>query len=109
MLLADLVRASAEVGSTRSRKAKIAALAAALAEADLHEVATATSYLSGALRQRRTGLGWRGLTGLPEPAADSSLTVAEVHDAFEELAGLSGAGSQARRAELTAAALHRVA
>ena len=33
MLLARLVRASTEVGATRSRKAKIAALAAALAEA----------------------------------------------------------------------------
>jgi len=59
MLLARLVRASTEVGATRSRKAKIAALAAALAEADQHEVPTATAYLSGALRQRRTGLGWR--------------------------------------------------
>ena len=101
MLLADLVRASTAVGATRSRKAKIAALAAALAEADEREVPTATSYLSGALRQRRTGLGWRSLAALPDPAPTGSLTVAEVHDAFEELAGLSGAGSQARRAELT--------
>jgi len=101
MLLADLVRASTEVGATRSRKAKIAALAAALAEADQHEVPTATAYLSGALRQRRTGLGWRSLARLPEPAPEGSLTVAEVHDAFEQLAGLSGAGSQSRRSALT--------
>ena len=101
MLLADLVRASTEVGATRSRKAKIAALAAALAEAEQHEVPTATSYLSGVLRQRRTGLGWRSLARLPEPAPERSLTVAEVHDAFEQLAGLSGAGSQARRSALT--------
>jgi len=101
MLLARLVRASTEVGATRSRKAKIAALAAALAEADQHEVPTATAYLSGALRQRRTGLGWRSLARLPEPAPEGSLTVAEVHDAFEQLAGLSGAGSQARRSALT--------
>ncbi len=100
VLLTDLVKASAAVGSTRSRKAKTAALAAALAEAGPDEVLTATAYLSGVLRQRRTGLGWRGLTDLPEPAAAATLTVAEVHDAFEEMSELSGAGSQARRTEL---------
>ena len=57
VLLADLVNASAAVGSTRSRKAKTAALAAALSRAAPEEVLTATSYLSGVLRQRRTGLG----------------------------------------------------
>ena len=100
VLLTDLVKASATVGSTRSRKAKTAALAAALAEAGPDEVLTATAYLSGVLRQRRTGLGWRGLTDLPEPAAAATLTVAEVHDAFEDISELSGAGSQARRTEL---------
>ena len=92
VLLHDLVTASAAVGATRSRKAKTAALAAALAEAGADEVVTATSYLSGVLRQRRTGLGWRGLTSLPDPATESTLTVSEVHDAFEEMASLAGAG-----------------
>ncbi|MEO5710930.1 MAG: ATP-dependent DNA ligase [Nocardioidaceae bacterium] len=100
MLLADLVKASAAVGATRSRKAKTAALAAALVEAGPDEVLTATSYLSGVLRQRRTGVGWRGMTALPDPIEASSLTVSEVHDAFEEMSELAGAGSQARRAEL---------
>jgi DNA ligase 1 len=101
MLLADLVEASRVVGATRSRTAKTAALAAALAAAEPDEVETATSYLSGVLRQRRTGLGWRSLTSLPEPAAASSLTVADVHAAFEEISAVSGPGSQARRATLT--------
>ncbi len=70
MLLADLVQASRAVGATRSRKAKTAALAEALALAEPEEVETATSYLSGVLRQRRTGLGWRSLADLPEPAGD---------------------------------------
>ena len=107
VLLHDLVTASAAVGATRSRKAKTAALAAALAEASADEVVTATSYLSGVLRQRRTGLGWRGLTSLPDPATESTLTVSEVHDAFEEMASLAGAGSQARRTELVQALFGR--
>ncbi|NUS50183.1 MAG: ATP-dependent DNA ligase, partial [Nocardioidaceae bacterium] len=100
MLLADLVHASHEVRATRSRKAKVAALATALAKAAPDEVETATSYLSGALRQRRTGLGWRSLQKLPEPAEEPSLTVGEVHETFEALAAVAGAGSQGRRTEL---------
>ena len=68
MLLEDLVKASAAVGATRSRNAKVAALSAALAAAEPDEVLTATAYLSGVLRQRRTGLGWRSLGRLPEHA-----------------------------------------
>jgi DNA ligase 1 len=52
------------------------------------------------LRQRRTGLGWRSLTTLPEAADHSTLTVAEVHDLFERISAVSGSGSQARRAAL---------
>jgi len=103
MLLADLVEASHTVAATRSRKAKVAALATALASAAPDEVETAAAYLSGVLRQRRTGLGWRSLARLPEPAASSSLTVAEVHAAFEELSEVAGSGSQGRRTRLTEA------
>ncbi len=107
MLLADLVQASATVGATRSRKAKIAALAAALATAAPDETSTATSYLSGVLRQRRTGLGWRALTDLPPPAETATLTVGDVHDAFEAISEVSGAGSQGRRTELVEALFGR--
>jgi DNA ligase 1 len=100
VLLADLVEASAAVGATRSRKAKIAALASALRSATPDEVETATAYLSGVLRQRRTGLGWRSLTALPEPAETSTLTVAEVHDAFQRIGEVAGSGSAARRTAL---------
>jgi DNA ligase-1 len=98
VLIADLVSTSAAVAATRSRKAKVVALAATLAAADREELPVVTSWLGGALLQRRTGLGWRGLQSLPEPAASPTLTVAEVHDAFDHLAGLSGSGSQQARA-----------
>ena len=97
MLLADVVATSATVAATRSRKAKVAAIGSLLSVAAPDEVETVTAYVGGALRQRRTGLGWRGLSALPPPAGSPSLTVASVHEAFESLAALSGSGSQAAR------------
>ncbi|WP_121251052.1 ATP-dependent DNA ligase [Nocardioides ferulae] len=102
MLLADVVATSAAVAATRSRKAKVAALADLLGRTDEAEVETVTSYLAGALRQRRTGLGWRSLATLPSPAAAPTLTVLEVHAAFDAIATLAGAGSQAARAAAVA-------
>jgi DNA ligase-1 len=100
MLLEDVVATSSAVAATRSRKAKVAAIAELLGRAAAEspeQLETVTSYVGGALRQRRTGLGWRGLTSLPAPATSSSLTVAEVHEAFERLSALAGSGSQAAR------------
>lgn len=102
MLLADLVATSRAVASTRSRKAKVAAIASSLARAAPEELETVTSYVGGALRQRRTGLGWRSLAELPPAAGSSSLDVLEVHAAFEAIADLAGPGSQAARAEAVA-------
>ncbi|MGA8992900.1 MAG: ATP-dependent DNA ligase [Nocardioidaceae bacterium] len=103
MLLTDLVDASARVAGTRSRTAKVAALAHALtlaATGGSEQVLTATAYLSGVLRQRRTGLGHRALQGLPDPAPTSSLEVVEVHQRLEEVAAVSGSGSRRQRAAL---------
>ena len=85
MLLAELVATSTSVAATRSRKAKVAALAETLARVEPAELEVVVSYLGGALRQRRTGLGWRGVSDLPPPAAEPSLTVLEVHEAFEAM------------------------
>ena len=109
-LLADVVATSAEVTATRSRKAKVAALAGRLGQATSsapEEIATLTSYLAGSLRQRRTGLGWRSMQALPPPAAEPSLTVLEVHEAFARLAELSGSGSQSARSAAMAALFGR--
>ncbi|MGF3998991.1 hypothetical protein ACQX8C_14790, partial [Staphylococcus aureus] len=57
-------------------------------------------YLSGSLRQRRTGVGWRSVTDRPTPAAEPTLTVQAVDAAFAELALLAGTGSQGVRASL---------
>ncbi len=107
MLLAEIVETSRAVAATRSRKAKVAALADCLRHTPADEIETVAAYLAGGLRQRRTGLGWRGLRSLPEPADDPMLTPGAVHDAFEQIAGLSGPGSQQSRADAVAALFGR--
>ena len=97
MLLAEVVATSARVAATRSRKEKVTALADTLALAAPDEIEVVTAYLGGALLQRRTGLGWRGVTALPTPHPEPSLLVREVHEFFDHLAALSGPGSQAAR------------
>jgi ATP-dependent DNA ligase I len=101
VLLADLVATSAAVAATRSRLAKIRALAECLRRAAPDEIPIVVSYLSGELRQRRPGVGWAALRDLPPPAPGSGLEVAEVDRAFARIEGASGPGSSAvRRDEL---------
>jgi len=107
MLLAELARASDEVAATSSRAAKTRLIATCLRHAAAVEVPVAVAYLSGELRQRRTGLGYAALRDQPPPADVPSLLVTDVDAAFAEIAELSGAGSQTRRRQLVASLLER--
>lgn len=107
MLLAEIAATSAAVAATRSRLEKRRLLAAALRAATTAEVPVVAAYLSGQLRQRRTGVGWRGLQGLPAAAAAPSLTPLEVDAALERVAALAGPGSQEARATAVAALFAR--
>jgi DNA ligase-1 len=102
VLLHDVVTTSRAVAATRSRKAKVAAIADLLSRAETDEIEIVVSYVGGALRQRRTGLGWRGVSTLPSPAESPSLGLVEVDAAFSTVAALAGAGSQAARAAAVA-------
>jgi DNA ligase-1 len=102
MLLAELARASTAVAGTTSRTAKTALIAECLRHADRAEVPVAVAYLSGELRQRRTGLGYAALRDRPPGAAVPTLTVTEADAAFQAIAELSGDGSQKRRRFLLA-------
>jgi len=97
MLLADVASTSTALAATRSRLAKRALLVDLLRRTDPADVEVVSRYLGGELRQRRTGLGWRSMTALPEPVAEPSLTVAGADAAFDEMAALAGAGSSGRR------------
>ena len=110
MLLRDLVEASSAVASTRSRVRKAEIIAEVLRQCPPDEVATAASYLSGVLPQRRIGVGWRGLTDLPPAAVEPSLSLAETNAALDAVAAVAGSGSAALRtaaiADLFASATH---
>lgn len=93
----EVVEVSQAVAATRSRTAKTDAVAALLRAAAPDEIGLVTSYLAGVLPQRRTGIGWRGLTDLPEPATAPTLTVADVDAALDRIGRLAGPGSRAER------------
>jgi DNA ligase 1 len=111
MLLARLVDVSGQVAGTRSRLTKRKLIAGLLHEVSgvgADEIEIAASYLSGALRQRRTGLGWRGLADLPEPASEAGVHLTEVDAALEEISVLAGSGSMGARRDAVAALFGRM-
>ena len=97
VLLTRLAETSTALSATRSRLAKRELIATLLRQTPVEDLEVVVGYLSGSLRQRRTGVGWRRLQDSPPPAAEPSLTVAEVDEVFARAAGLGGAGSSAAR------------
>jgi DNA ligase-1 len=112
MLLARLVDVSSQVAGTGSRLAKRDLIADLLAEAAAEdtdaEVDIAASYLSGTLRQRRTGVGGRGLTDVPPPAADASVSLTEADATLERISELAGSGSAGARRGAVGALFERL-
>ncbi|NLT53165.1 MAG: ATP-dependent DNA ligase [Actinomycetales bacterium] len=101
MLLAEVAAASEAVAAARGRTEKTALLAACLRSAERAEIPVIVTWLSGRTRQRRTGLGWASLAGMPPPATAPTLTVAEVDRFFQASLETSGSGSTtARRSAL---------
>jgi len=99
-LLAELVRASAEVAATPSRLAKIKAIAACLRALAPDEVEIALPWLSGDIRQGKLTLGYATLrSAMDDPSAEAMLAVTDVDAAFERLKGLRGKGSAGQRAQ----------
>src|SRR5262249_3673735 len=99
-LLAEVVRASAQVAGTSSRLAKTALIADCLKRLEADEVEIALPWLSGDIRQGKLTLGYASLrSAMGDPAAEPMLTVTDVDAAFERLKGLKGKGSAGQRAE----------
>ena len=103
VLLADVAATSEAVAATASRRGKVEVLAGCLRAAGPAELPVLVAWLSGATRQRRTGLGWASLREPPPAAEVATLTIAAVDAALEAAATATGPGSQAaRRATLAA-------
>lgn len=102
MLLADVARTSASVAGTAGRNAKVAALAALLAEAGPEDGPVLAGLLAGRPRQGRVGIGWAALSGAAAaaPAERATLTVAAVDRALTGLADASGRGSVGARFDI---------
>ncbi|GGH93319.1 ATP-dependent DNA ligase [Arthrobacter liuii] len=99
MLLLELVETTKAVSSTRSRLAKVDALAQLLRRLEPAEIPTAVGLLSAKPRQGRVGVGWSAVAAAKaEPAAEPSLSVADLDAALDRLLGTAGTGAGAERA-----------
>ena len=124
MLLADVVRTSNQVSGTSSRNAKVLLIADLLRQcvllvadgaAPADEIGLATRYLSGSLRQRRTGieLSW-GADGSscaelpPRPDAGVVVTLSELDAVMQRASEMAGAGSSRVRADLFTGLIRRL-
>lgn len=107
-LFADVAATTIAVGATRSRSAKIAALADLLARCADDELNLVTHLLCGQVRQGRIGVGWAtsyGATG--SPASTPTLAVHDIDHLFDRLAATTGTGSVGARTGLLEHALAR--
>jgi DNA ligase 1 len=97
VLFTDVVETSAAVAATRSRLAKVAALAELVRRMSTPAV---VSFLVGVPSQGRIGAGYRivGDLSVP-PSPEPGLSVSEVDEALGEFASISGKGSAQRRVQ----------
>jgi DNA ligase 1 len=108
VLFADVVATSDAVGATRSRLAKVAALAELLRALEPDEVVPAVGFLTAELRQGRIGIGWASLAAVKEaPASTPELTVTEIDEAIDRLRATTGSGSAAARRDILGSLLRR--
>jgi len=119
MLLANVVRTSNQVSLTTSRLAKVSLIADLLREVALEavpaaaspssastdEIGLATRYLSGSLRQRRTGIelssvnrpsSWSALS----PPDAGAVTLSDLDSVMQHASEQAGAGSSRVRTDL---------
>ncbi|MGH8690366.1 MAG: ATP-dependent DNA ligase [Burkholderiales bacterium] len=107
-LLAEVVRASAAVAATPSRRAKISVLADCLRALAPGEVEIAIPYLSGEMRQGKVALGHSTVRSAMVGAATTpSLTLMEADAFFEQLKATKGKGAAAQRAQQLAGLFSR--
>jgi DNA ligase-1 len=119
MLLADVARTSNQVTGTSSRLSKGSLIADLLQQcarqvvegkAPADEIGLATRYLSGSLRQRRTGIELSELPSTPDAgvAGAGLVTLSQLDAVMQQASELAGVGSSRARAELFLALVRRL-
>jgi DNA ligase-1 len=100
MQLSELVATSRVVGESSGRLQKIDHLASLLTRTPPGDIDIAIAFLSGSPRQGRIGIGGAAIAEARAvtPAETPSLQLGEVDRAFEEIAALTGSGSNGSRA-----------
>ena len=95
MLLGEIAQTSQRVAETRARLEKISHLADCLRRLSPEEREAGVAFLTGEMRQGRIGLGHAAIReAMPDKvSAGAALTVREVDETFETIAGTSGPGS----------------
>ncbi|MBP1636907.1 MAG: ligB, partial [Acidobacteria bacterium] len=109
MQLQEVADTSLRVTGTSSRLGKIDILAALLRRLSQPEIPVALAYLTGTLPQGRIGIGHSAITQSrpSRPAPEPALGLLEVHEAFDRLAAITGAGSSRDRAAVLRGLLAR--
>ena len=110
MRLAEVASTWAALRTTRSRKKKVAWLTELMAGTTDDALERVVAWLSGELRQGRIGVGYAAAYGAVKQAAAAeapSLECEGVESRFDEIQGISGAGSKNRRHEALVDLLQR--
>ncbi len=110
MLLAEIVAISQAVTGLPGRLAKVARLADGLRAAAPGFTGLAVGLFTGQLRQGRLGLGYATLVKAragATPADTAQISLAELDQTLDQLAGTKGAGAAGRRLALLRALLER--
>ena len=109
MRLEEVAATSAAVAAVSGRLAKIERLADLLRRLSPDEIAIGVSFLSGALRQGRLGLGWRLIASARavDPSPSSSIEIVEVDRVFSRIAEAGGGGSTVEKTAALRALLGR--
>ena len=104
MPFAAIVEASGQVASTRSRRSKIATIAALLRALPSDDLTATISFLTGEPRQGKIGIGWATIQEIDvTPSPTPSLSVRDIDEELTLLQATTGGQSVAtRRATLRA-------
>ena len=108
MILSHLVQTSSQIAETSSRLKKVELLAGLLRALEPKEIRIAIGFLTGWPRQGKIGVGWATMgSARPESAAEPSLTLTDVDEAFTTLQGIKGKNSAAERRRVLGELLSR--